>query len=258
MTFTIDNAWVLIAAAGYGKRMNTAIPKPYLPLAGKPVLQHTLARCLSWSDSLRIALVVDPDVLAQHTVPLAFDNRVTVVKGGTERVDSVLNGLSEITNQTASDSAVLVHDAARPLVIKEDVLNLFNTVADARTSGRADGGLLASEVTDTIKESSGETGMSDTANQTTADILKTVPRERLWRAMTPQLFQLDQLIGALKQATDATLSSEQKRLVTDESSAMERAGYRVMLVKGSSDNIKITLPQDLAVAEALLANQRLV
>ena len=201
-------------------------------------------------------LVTDPEIPELQTVPLAHDSRVTIVSGGAERVDSVLSGLSEIANRAAVDTAVLVHDAARPLVRRSDVLNLFATVADARERGQADGGLLACEVTDTIKSDATGPGVRNVPDQSVPVITGTVPRDGLWRAMTPQLFQVEQLHEALQLATGSASAADYQFAVTDESSAMEKAGYRVLLVKGASDNLKITLPQDLPLAEALLAYQQ--
>lgn len=256
MTFRIEDAWVLVAAAGQGARMLSAVPKSYMALAGEPVLQHTLSRCLGWSAGLKVMLVADPAWLDQHPVPAASDARVRIVAGGSERADSVLNGLSEIANHAGPETPVLVHDAARPLVRRRDVVNLFDTIAQARNKGLADGGLLAAEVTDTIKSQDNSGVMSDTHNQPAPCVAATVPRAGLWRALTPQLFLLNQLQQALTLAGRTSTAQDNNTTVTDEASAMELAGHRVLLVKGASDNIKITFPQDLLLAEALLRHQR--
>jgi 2-C-methyl-D-erythritol 4-phosphate cytidylyltransferase len=202
-------------------------PKQYLPLAGKTVIEHTLDALLSCSRIDAIVVAVAPDDDDWPAIAGHYRKRpVESVAGGDERCHSVLNALDHLA-QTAQDSDwVLVHDAARPCLRAEDVVMLIDTLADDDT-----GGLLGVPVADTMK-------------QVDADgrIERTVAREGLWHALTPQMFRLAPLRMALRQA----LSSG--RLVTDEASAMELAGHRPRMVQGHRDNIKITLPADLALA----------
>ena len=288
MSFSLHNSWVLIAAAGTGTRMNADTPKQFLQLAGEPILQHTLKRCLSWSSELRVVLVTRLSDPALATVAAASDPRVMLVEGGASRAESVSNGLSLVSEQTGEESPVLVHDAARPLVRRRDVENLLNTTAQARSSKKAQGGILATPVTDTIKLAhpiplAGLASDADLDHANPEDRLvieQTLPRNLMWRAMTPQVSAL----GELKRALDGSLqttsgvkeidessssrqsSGRQSSLtvppaehmaITDEASAMERAGHRVLLVEGASDNIKITHSHDLEIAQMLLNRQQL-
>jgi 2-C-methyl-D-erythritol 4-phosphate cytidylyltransferase len=149
-----------------------------------------------------------------------------VVNGGAERCHSVLNGLDMLAGKAAPDDWVLVHDAARPCVRRDDIRALISAV-----SADSDGGLLGVPVADTMK-------------RVTADgrVAATVDRGGLWHALTPQMFRLEPLRAAMLQAITS------HSLVTDEASAMELAGYRPLMVQGHRDNIKITLPADLALA----------
>ena len=283
MSFSLHNSWVLIAAAGTGTRMNADTPKQFLQLAGEPILQHTLKRCLSWSSGLRVVLVTRLSDPALATVAAASDPRVMLVEGGASRAESVSNGLSLVSEQTGEESPVLVHDAARPLVRRRDVENLLHTTARARSSNKAQGGILATPVTDTVKLAhpvplAGLASDADLDHANPEDRLvieQTLPRNLMWRAMTPQVFALGELKRALDESLrtpsemkeiDASRGSRQSSLVvppaehiaiTDEASAMERAGHRVLLVEGASDNIKITHSHDLEIAQMLLNRQQL-
>ncbi len=224
--------WALIPAAGVGKRMGSSIPKQYLPLAGRPVIAHALATLL---DHPRIAGAVVaigaedewwPTVAAELTAikPL------WVITGGAERCHSVTNGLEALRERVDPADWVLVHDAARPCLRCEDLDRLL-----AKLAGDPVGGLLAVPVRDTLKQ-------VDAAGRVAA----TVDRSRLWHALTPQMFRL----GMLREALGAAL--RRGLLVTDEAAAMEAAGFAPRLVEGRADNLKITQPEDLALAEFYL------
>ena len=257
MNFSFDNCWVLIAAAGSGSRMQSSTPKQYLPLAGKPVLQHGLERFLSWSGRLQIALVTRPDSPELADIGATRSDRVHIVEGGATRAESVLSGLqfiaNNVSNNAAAETAVLIHDAARPLVRKTDVQQLLEMTSAERREGRAVGGILATPATDTIK-------LAENSNPGQAGgqlIMQTMDRERLWQARTPQLFLLEELLQAMTstKSGDSNLKAGGAVAVTDEASAMEQAGHRVLMVKCHSDNIKITRAEDLLLAEALLQLQ---
>jgi len=225
--------WAVVPAAGVGKRMGAAIPKQYLSLAGKTVLDVTLGRLLDHPDIKGVVVGISlsdewwPDsVYASHP-------KVIRTTGGKERSDSVLNALLRLESEVDADTLVLVHDAARPCVRQQDISKLI------RAAGHSDdGGLLGMPVRDTMK-------------RTTADgrISSTVQRDNLWHAFTPQLFRLDLLRRALQSAL------ESGQPVTDEASAMELAGYKPVMVEGKADNLKITRPEDLSLAEYFLNNQ---
>ena len=222
---------VVVPAAGAGRRMGSGIPKQYLPLAGKTVIEHTLDALLSCPciDSILIAVAADDPVwpeIEKHY----HDVSLETVAGGNERCHSVLNALDHLAQSAQDSDWVLVHDAARPCLRSEDIVTLIDTLADDDT-----GGLLGVPVADTMKQVD--------AN---ARIERTVAREGLWHALTPQMFRLAPLRTALRQALAAG------EIVTDEAAAMELAGHRPRMVQGHRDNIKITLPADLALAACYL------
>jgi len=229
----VVRCWGVIPAAGIGTRMATDIPKQYLHVAGATVLEHSLAALLNcdFIESVVVALNSNDERAAQ--LPGLNNPRVVMVTGGAQRSDSVLAGLLALESLASPDDWVLVHDAARPCVSLEDISALARLVIDTGV-----GGILAEAVVDTVKR-------SDRDNQ----VLETLPRERLWCAQTPQMFRLASLRAALESASLEGLP------VTDEASAMELAGEPVQLVPGSSSNLKITLPQDLPLAEFYLSQR---
>ncbi len=222
--------WTVLPAAGVGSRMQSEVPKQYLSIAGKPLIQHTLERLLNYSRLDRIIVVISAEDHHWSQLALHRDPRLCVATGGEERVHSVLNGLTAIETQAQDQDWVLVHDVARPCVRREDLDRLLDTLVS-----EPQGAILASPVTDTLKKA-GDNGR----------ITQTVPRAGIWRAFTPQAFRYADLRRALESALEAG------ELVTDEASAMERLGYQPALVRGSSDNIKVTVPEDLPYAEFLL------
>ncbi|MEK6788458.1 MAG: 2-C-methyl-D-erythritol 4-phosphate cytidylyltransferase [Pseudomonadota bacterium] len=223
----------VIPAAGVGKRFGAGMPKQYLMLAGRSIQQHTLDRLGAMSEISQIVVAISAEDTLAQTLPYARPERLRFVPGGAERMDSVLAGLRALRASGAADSDwVLVHDVARPLLRPADVRHLLTALADDPI-----GGILANPVRDTMKRGSAD------------GIEATVARDNLWHALTPQMFRL----GALAQALEAALADA--AIVTDEASAMERLGHRPRLVEGARDNIKITFPDDLALAEALLAEQ---
>lgn len=211
----------VVPAAGIGKRMQTDRPKQYLTLHGKTLLEHSVDRLKAVSNVSRIWLALAADDPYFDSTPLAAED-ISRVKGGAERMHSVLNALQFIDEHHYP--WVLVHDAARPLVRKADIELLISRCLSA-----GEGGILACRVRDTMKR--GENSVSET-----------VSREHLWHALTPQFFPTAILRAALKDAIAAGVE------VTDEASAMEWAGHKVLLIEGHSDNIKVTQPADLALA----------
>ena len=223
--------WAIVPAAGRGSRFGSELPKQYLDVAGRPLISHTLQALLA-HPTVQGAVVVlaEGDTLWPGWQTLADKPLVTCI-GGSERADSVLAGLAALPESVRPDDFVLVHDAARPNLRREDLDQLLNR-------GRVDpvGAILAAPVRDTLKHAGDDGGIDGTE-----------PRERLWRALTPQLFRRLQLTRALEAARDAGVA------VTDESMAMERQGHRPLLVEGSEDNLKVTTPADLALLEFLLS-----
>jgi len=221
----------VIPAAGAGSRMGVDIPKQYLTLAGQTVLEHSLDVLLACEQIATVVLVLSADDERWPEIMHRYkDSRVETVTGGAERCHSVLNGLEHLAGSAGVDDWVLVHDAARPCVRQQDIEMLMTRLED-----HAVGGLLGVPVADTMKQ-------VDSGNM----ILKTVERDGLWRALTPQMFHLGPLRDALQQAIASGV------MVTDDASAMEMAGYRARMVEGQADNIKITRPADLQLAEFYL------
>ena len=213
----------VVPAAGIGSRMQSECPKQYLKLGGKTLLEHALESLLIHPAVSRIIVAISPDDPYFSSLPIASDARISVVQGGKERADSVLAGL----NVVSSAHWVLVHDAARPCLHPDDLNRLL-----AITSTSKVGGILAAPVRDTMKRA--EPGKEAIAH--------TVDREALWHALTPQLFPLTLLRECLTRAL------QEGATITDEASALEYCGYHPDLVIGRSDNIKVTRPEDLALA----------
>lgn len=219
----------IVPAAGIGSRMQSAIPKQYLTINHKTILEHTLTRLASVKGIDHICVAISPDDIWFSNIQLE-PTRFSQVLGGKERADSVFNALTYLKEQAFD--WVLVHDAARPLVQVDDIEHLI-----AQCISHNQGGILASKVKDTIKR--GDTSIKET-----------VPRDDLWQALTPQMFKPDELYQAL------LLGAKQGAVITDEASAMELSGHAVMLVAGRSDNIKVTTPEDLTLAEFYLTNSK--
>lgn len=224
--------WGVIPAAGIGARMVAANPKQHLEVAGKSLLQHSLDALLAVAavEAVVVALGADD---ARGPALLSLP-RVRLAVGGARRADSVLAALRVLQKFADEDDWVLVHDAARPCLLPADGERLVTTVLASGT-----GALLAEPVVDTIK-------------QVDADgrVLGTLDRSQLWRAQTPQMFRLGQLVEALERALRAGAA------ITDEASAMEWAGHPVAVVPGSSRNLKVTVPEDLALAAFYLGESK--
>ena len=213
--------------------MRAARPKQYLPLLGRAILQHTLERLGHYPRLRGLVVGIAADDAYWPTLATEIPNLLTTYVGGAERAQTVLNGLRALETYAAPDDWVLVHDAARPCVRHADIDVLLAAVA-----GHADGGLLALPLSDTVKRADHNGCVEDT-----------VARAGLWRALTPQVFRLAALSDALESAMRAGVE------ITDEASAMEYSGARPRLVHGHADNIKITEPEDLALAELFLREQ---
>ncbi|MDG4597008.1 MAG: 2-C-methyl-D-erythritol 4-phosphate cytidylyltransferase [Candidatus Contendobacter sp.] len=226
--------WALVPAAGVGKRMGSTVPKQYLPLVGRPVIAHALATLLNHPRIGGVVVAIGaedewwPTVVAERTAA----KPLVTATGGAERCHSVWNGLEALREWATPNDWILVHDAARPCLTAGDVDRLLELDDDPV------GGLLAVPVRDTLKQ-------ADDAGRVAA----TVDRARLWHALTPQMFRLGMLRAALRAALARGL------LVTDEAAAMEAAGFAPRLVEGRADNLKITRPEDLALAEFYLTRR---
>jgi 2-C-methyl-D-erythritol 4-phosphate cytidylyltransferase len=229
----MNKLWIIVPAAGTGTRMAAAIPKQYLPLLDKTILEHTLERLLAIPHQEKILLVLSVDDTHWKTLPLAQDARIQSVQGGARRCDSVLNALNLLTNQAVSNDWVLVHDAARPCVALDNILDLLEKI-----KSHAVGGILGIPVSDTLKKID--------ASDSKKEIIDTVDRQSLWRAQTPQVFRF----GLLRECLTRALM--EGKTINDESSAVEVYGYKPLIIEGREDNIKITRPEDLSMAALLM------
>jgi len=221
---SLPHFWAVIPAAGVGARMRADRPKQYLPLAGRTLLEHTLDCFLDHPGLRGLVLALGRDDPYWPTLACAGDPRIQRAEGGAERADSVLNALLKLEALGAGvDDWVLVHDAARPNLARSDLDRLLGELADDPV-----GGLLAVPSRDTVKLA----GID-------GKVARTLDRQLIWLAFTPQMFRL----GALRQALQQGLASG--AAITDEASAMELAGAAPRLIEGRADNLKVTRPEDL-------------
>jgi 2-C-methyl-D-erythritol 4-phosphate cytidylyltransferase len=229
----VSRAYALIPAAGAGARMGGATPKQYLDVAGRPLLWHALRVLCGHPRIEHVFLVVAAgDTLFARHDWRDFSARLTPLYcGGDTRAASVFNGLLAVRDLMAEADWILVHDAVRPCLRSAEIDRLLTVLSEDDT-----GGLLAVPVTDTLKRASGD-----------ARVVNTAPRHDLWLAQTPQMFRYWLLLEALRKAEPG--------LVTDEASAIEALGLQPKLVTGDPRNIKVTYPEDLALADLILKSQ---
>ena len=224
--------YALIPAAGSGSRVARSAPKQYAPLAGKPMLWHAVrAVCVPQVESVFVVLAPGDRAFAGHDWSVFGARLAPLYCGGETRRDSVYNGLVAAMGAMESDDWVLVHDAARPCLPPRDLDNLMR-----ETQHDAVGGILALPVAETVKRAAkDEAGVQR--------VCATEDRSLLWLAQTPQMFRAGLLLQALKHA---------KAAPTDEAAAVEQLGLKPRLVAGSRENLKVTWPEDLAIAESIL------
>ena len=222
--------FAVVPAAGRGERFGGRRPKQYVELLGRPVLSWSLGSLLAVSSVRAVIVALSEGDRRFARLPEARDPRVRTCLGGERRELSVANALDALRGEARDEDWVLVHDAARPCLHPSDVRTLVAALADDPV-----GGLLALPVGDTLKAVAAD-GRCE----------RTVPREGLWRALTPQMFRYGVLRRALR------LNLERERAVTDEAAAVEALGLRPRLVTGRPDNIKITLAGDRGLAAAIL------
>jgi 2-C-methyl-D-erythritol 4-phosphate cytidylyltransferase len=221
----------LIPAAGVGSRMGVdSGPKQYLPLGGKSMLEHSIDAMLTDARVARVFVVVAPADTRWRSLRAEAGRVEFLPVGGASRAESVRNGLDSIAARVNDDDRILVHDAARPCLGAAELAKLID-----EAGGEDGGGLLAVPLADTLKR--GEDGRVTT----------TLDRSSLWCAQTPQLFRFGSLRAALVSGALAG--------ITDEASAMERAGHAPRLVAGVSSNLKVTTPEDVVLAGAVLGAQ---
>ncbi len=227
-----DKCWAVVPAAGAGRRMGGDIPKQYLELCGQAILLQTMERLASCPGVEGLFLGISATDPHWQEMSFSAPWLKSVCDGGDERADTVSLILDDMAGVAEQKDWVLVHDAVRPCISHEDILQLM------KLASQQDGGILGQPISDTVK-------LADDENK----VIKTVPRQGLWRALTPQMFRYGELRQALLNANNNGLK------VTDEASAMEYAGFHPLMVQGSPENIKITVPGDLQLAEVFYRNQ---
>ncbi|AFP84619.1 2-C-methyl-D-erythritol 4-phosphate cytidylyltransferase [secondary endosymbiont of Ctenarytaina eucalypti] len=220
----------ILPAAGIGSRMKTTLPKQYLTIGEKTLLEHSIDILLSQPRIHEVIVAISPVDCWYHQLPVAADPRVHVVTGGGSRADSVMAALRCVR----SESWVLVHDAVRPCLHKDDLCRLLAITAHTDV-----GGILASPVHDTMKRARPGTDL----------ISSTVERDNLWHALTPQLFARQLLQNCLERALAEGVP------VTDDASALEYCGHSPLFVPGRADNIKVTRPEDLTLVRFLYSRR---
>jgi 2-C-methyl-D-erythritol 4-phosphate cytidylyltransferase len=229
-----EQFWAIVPAAGIGRRMQAAtkedVPKQYQQILGKTILEHTLERIDQLDFLAGTTVVLNEKDIWWKTLNVNLTNSLVTTTGGSERIDSVLNGLQAIASQAKEMDWILVHDAVRPCVSLEDIRRLVETLGTSET-----GGLLVTPVTETLKK------LSEGSK-----VEKTVPREDYRLAATPQMFRYGLLRSALEKALN------DNSVITDEANAMENAGHTIQCVQGRADNIKITHKEDILLAEFFL------
>ena len=221
--------FAIIPAAGQGTRIGESVPKQYIPIAGQPMMFHSIDVLASVGRIERVFVVLSPldRHWGQHDWSAFPDKIEAIFAGGAHRGESVMNSLVMLEERIAKDDWVLVHDAARPCISHELVEQFLDEIGDDQV-----GGLLAVPVADTLKSSD--------ENQRVA---ATIPRANLWRAQTPQMFRYELLRRGLEKKPDAT----------DEAQAVEANGYHTpRLVQGDDLNVKVTFAADLVLAQLIM------
>ena len=230
--------FVVIPAAGSGRRFAAAVPKQYAELGSSTVIEHALAPFEADADCAGIVVAVSADDTWWPAIAARRGRLIETAQGGEQRAHSVRNALRVLADRARDDDWIMVHDAARPCFTGTDLQALKRELA-----AHPVGGLLAVPLADTLKRAL-EPGVRAT------HVDETIDRNGLWRATTPQVFRL----GVLLRALDAALGAQ--RVPTDEAQAIEWSGQRPQLVAGRADNIKVTTADDLALAAAILVTRQ--
>lgn len=220
---------LIIPAAGAGKRLGSDTPKPYLNLAGKPILEHTLTAFASLNEIEQVIVSTSESCfpITKQILNRVFPGKKTrAVPGGRERQDSIHNALQFVEDEI---DLIGIHDAVRPFIERDAIVKCF------QQANKMGGAIVAIPAKDTIKRAG-----------TNMKILDTPNRENLWQAQTPQFFQKELLLTAYNYAKEHGVSG------TDDASLVEKIGGHVTLVEGNRENFKITYPLDLTLAELLL------
>ena len=229
----MNNFVAIIPAAGTSSRYSGEIPKQFLRVDGRTVLELSIIPILDFSECLGVCVLVPPEDQYHKALEIKDNSKIFLAEGGTSRMDSVVKGIKFWQKSELSYDYILIHDAARPCLRSSDVQQLLDSIA-----GEVDGVVLGSPCSDTIKEVSAKGSL----------ILNTLDRSKLWRAFTPQIFRKEVLE---KNALEENIEKE----FTDEASLVEANGGELKMIKGSEDNIKLTFPEDLVLIKSILSSQ---
>tara|TARA_B100001245_G_scaffold96731_1_gene70225 strand:+ start:54 stop:758 length:705 start_codon:yes stop_codon:yes gene_type:complete len=229
----MNNFVAIIPAAGDSSRYSGEVPKQFLRVDGRTVLELSIKPLLDFSECLGVCVLVPPEDQYHKALEIKDNPKIFLVEGGTSRIDSVSKGVKFWQQSELSYDYILIHDAARPCLRSSDVQQLLTSI-----DGEVDGVVLGIPCSDTIKKVSAEGSL----------ILNTLDRSKLWRAFTPQIFRKEVL---QKNALEENIEKE----FTDEASLVEANGGKLKMVKGFEDNIKLTFPEDLGLIKSILSSQ---
>lgn len=227
--------WVVIPAAGVGKRMGVDKPKQYIQVSDKTILEHTIDCFIDREEIEKIVVAISNTDEYWPELEISKHEKVITAPGGAERYQSVFNGLKELEGKSDKNDWVLVHDAARPCLSQSAIDRLMIELRENEV-----GGILAMPCRDTMKRSNESNEITDT-----------VERESLWHAQTPQMFKYEKLYSAINDVIEKDL------IVTDEAMAIELSGFKPLLVEGHLENIKITHKDDLKYLQTYLIEMKL-
>ena len=229
----MNNFVAIIPAAGDSSRYSGEVPKQFLRVDGRTVLELSIKPLLDFSECLGVCVLVPPEDQYHKALEIKDNPKIFLVEGGTSRIDSVSKGVKFWQQSELSYDYILIHDAARPCLRSSDVQQLLDSI-----DSEVDGVVLGIPCSDTIKKVSAEGSL----------ILNTLDRSKLWRAFTPQIFRKEVL---QKNALEENIEKE----FTDEASLVEANGGKLKMVKGFEDNIKLTFPEDLGLIKSILSSQ---
>ena len=229
----MNNFVAIIPAAGDSSRYSGEIPKQFLRVDGRTVLELSIKPLLDFSECLGVCVLVPAEDQYHKTLEIKNNPKVFLAEGGTSRIDSVSKGVKFWQQSELSYDYILIHDAARPCLRSSDVQQLLDSI-----DSEVDGVVLGIPCSDTIKKVSAEGSL----------VLNTLDRSKLWRAFTPQIFRKEVL---QKNALEENIEKE----FTDEASLVEANGGKLKMVKGFEDNIKLTFPEDLGLIKSILSSQ---
>ena len=229
-----NRLWVVIPAAGIGKRMGVDIPKQYITVCDKAIIEHTVEKFTSRNDLQGILVILSNSDQHWSTLELSKNNKITTVTGGEERYKSVYNALCSLKNKADDDDWILVHDAVRPCITTSEIDQFIADLDHLNGIG----GILALPCFETMKKAN-----------TNHEIEETIDRKFIWHAQTPQMFRYKKLFLAIEKIMNENI------FITDEAMAMELAGYKPILIQGTHSNIKITDQNDLKYLESFLRQE---